>query len=967
MKKVHIIGGICVGAILVVTVSYFIFGQPNSPQQTTLFESVDEDTREDRPPSKDISESRSNSVLLTKSKEEDVIKPEVEEEKNVCSPCPSVEPKFLPPPVVEPKPDPPEVKKEVQPDQPTPKEDESGKPKWAMSSTTQLTFSGDAVREFPRDELKFRAFSSESVTRHKVDPWCEKWAVMTTIFEVSDAVRRQVKLRNWCLVVVFDKRSAKTYDTGWMVGEGNDAVVFLRPDDQVAMSNVFVDALPWNHFGRKNIGYLYAIMHGAKVIWDFDDDNALTFWIPGAAPPGAPSIDDAVPKNDEQTIEVLEPKDHNWPTYNPYPILGSPTLPSWPRGLPLDDIKVANCSDTPLHSIRIKGGSIAVLQSLAEYQPDVDAIFRLTMPIPFFFNKTKVDKHLMIPKGTLTPYNAQATLHFSAGFFGLFLPITVSGRVTDIWRSFIAQRLFWDTGLQFGFIARPLVVQDRNVHSNIGDLGSEWDLYVKGKPLMEFLESWEGKGRTMVERTEELWVALYERKYVEYHDIELVQLWLQTLIDVGYKFPDIVEKSYSSATYPAPPSGSTNTEEEHCSNTQHFKFWNSDRHDGSRIDMPSVLATLGHKVVLAGKKQNKSSYSYVFNRPGITVYNNLSDVIRRNDKPPRLTETMIKENFEYYKANPEIASTDIFMCSYPPSMCEIWMPFNKTLAIIPAHRYNLGRCSTKEWTRLTEHLKMLATMDNPKHVIGASSVYDQEYLRYYTGLDPLPLYSLTTMYTDNNPYNPTKDEILCVSRMGDAITATLLAEVTKYTIVDIYKHYSRYELSDLVAHRAIVYFPYASMSYKLSEFYGLGIPLFMPSPRFLRSIHNLGDDRSMLSRCSGNQDAVKNMKPDPRSTHPYNPNIDGGEDEYYWLQFSDFYQWPHITYFDDMRDLEQKLGKADFQNIHKLMIEEVERKKASVLNTWCKALKGVESGRKVPQDYNTAIQQLYGVPRLQVN
>jgi hypothetical protein len=26
-----------------------------------------------------------------------------------------------------------------------------------------------------------------------------------------------------------------------------------------------VKALPWNHFGRKNVGYLYAILHGARV------------------------------------------------------------------------------------------------------------------------------------------------------------------------------------------------------------------------------------------------------------------------------------------------------------------------------------------------------------------------------------------------------------------------------------------------------------------------------------------------------------------------------------------------------------------------------------------------------------------------------------------------------------------------------------------------------------------------------
>ena len=33
--------------------------------------------------------------------------------------------------------------------------------------------------------------------------------------------------------------------------------------------------LKWNHFGRKNIGYLYAIQQGASWVLDFDDDNCI--------------------------------------------------------------------------------------------------------------------------------------------------------------------------------------------------------------------------------------------------------------------------------------------------------------------------------------------------------------------------------------------------------------------------------------------------------------------------------------------------------------------------------------------------------------------------------------------------------------------------------------------------------------------------------------------------------------------
>jgi hypothetical protein len=60
-------------------------------------------------------------------------------------------------------------------------------------------------------------------------------------------------------------------------------IVFLSSDDQQSMGNDFVDSLPWRSFGRKNVGYLYAVARGAKVIWDFDDDNFLKFWIAGSA------------------------------------------------------------------------------------------------------------------------------------------------------------------------------------------------------------------------------------------------------------------------------------------------------------------------------------------------------------------------------------------------------------------------------------------------------------------------------------------------------------------------------------------------------------------------------------------------------------------------------------------------------------------------------------------------------------
>ena len=109
-------------------------------------------------------------------------------------------------------------------------------------------------------------------------------------------------LSGWCLVVVGDQfGQGENYTFPTTRGENN--AVFLSFEDQVARFQLLVmhfcvlqvlsmqlrmdlplsSSLPWRSFGRKNVGYLYAIANGAEIIWDFDDDNMLKFWIEGAA------------------------------------------------------------------------------------------------------------------------------------------------------------------------------------------------------------------------------------------------------------------------------------------------------------------------------------------------------------------------------------------------------------------------------------------------------------------------------------------------------------------------------------------------------------------------------------------------------------------------------------------------------------------------------------------------------------
>ena len=79
--------------------------------------------------------------------------------------------------------------------------------------------------------------------------------------------------------------------------------------------------------------------------------------------------------------------DPNMFAYNPYPTLGAPKLPSWPRGFPLNLVKVPMPEIEPVPPE--SKTKFAVLQSLADIEPDVDAIFRLTHETPFAFKRGK--------------------------------------------------------------------------------------------------------------------------------------------------------------------------------------------------------------------------------------------------------------------------------------------------------------------------------------------------------------------------------------------------------------------------------------------------------------------------------------------------------------------------------------------------------------------------------------------------
>ena len=112
---------------------------------------------------------------------------------------------------------------------------------------------------------------------------------------------------------------------------------------------------------------------------------------------------------------------------------------------------------------------------------------------------------------------------------------------------------------------------------------------------------------------------MYEREYIDLKDVELMQLWVQSLLDAGYEFPSLIP---TPATAPsnvvANRRDDTEVDDSNCKVSKSLTFWTSDLYMiGSRIDKPSLLSSLDQKVVLAGHKKQRSPYPFVLNMKGV--------------------------------------------------------------------------------------------------------------------------------------------------------------------------------------------------------------------------------------------------------------------------------------------------------------------------------------------------------------
>jgi len=310
-------------------------------------------------------------------------------------------------------------------------------------------------------------------------------AVLTTINEPSDCTRGLVtRLEGNELIVIGDEKTPE-YKL--------DGATFIHIDNQDGFR--LSKLLPRNTYCRKNIGYLMA-MKDNDLIYETDDDNT-------------PLVNWKIPKKTRGSRLVGGKRFVN--VYNYFT-----DEHVWPRGLPLE------YSEDNSEVLRDMVAFYPVQQGLVNGSPDVDAIWRLLYDYDFTFYEGRP----VSPSEYLwCPFNAQNTWWFKEAFPLMYLPFTCSFRMTDIWRSFIAQRILWGMGYRMLFFEAD-VIQVRNYHDYYDDFKQEIPGYLGNNKLQYTLENVVMSG-DVYEILYNCYDKLIEEGFFMEGEISLVERWIE--------------------------------------------------------------------------------------------------------------------------------------------------------------------------------------------------------------------------------------------------------------------------------------------------------------------------------------------------------------------------------------------------------------------------------------------------------
>lgn len=333
--------------------------------------------------------------------------------------------------------------------------------------------------------------------------------VITTIHEPTNgiqAIAKRQRQEGGSLFILGDRKTPVAWSC--------DGATFFSYSDQLSLPFAISRAVPPDSYTRKMLGYLLAFDSGVSWIRETDDDNCPYESFFNEAP--------------EKIVvrEILT--NDKW--VNVYSFFTERHI--WPRGFPLrlvEELRVARQLGA-----EVTPGNLLVFQGLADGDPDVDAVYRMTSADQSAITFSNCAP-IAIPRGSWTPFNSQATTWPRELLPLMYLPATCSFRMTDIWRSFIVQRLMPKLNASL-VITGPTVYQDRNEHDLMRDFRDEIEGYLGYERFVETLERTPTTGgfEALLCDLRRLYVALCDEGFFASEELLILDAWISDMVSRGF-------------------------------------------------------------------------------------------------------------------------------------------------------------------------------------------------------------------------------------------------------------------------------------------------------------------------------------------------------------------------------------------------------------------------------------------------
>ena len=355
----------------------------------------------------------------------------------------------------------------------------------------------------------------------------EKWIVFGVFNPPKLSLFNTLKiLDSWNMIIISCNESI---DREWKKFKLSDKIIFLSIKKQKKLNYEIIKYLSLNSYSRKNIGYLYAISHGAKEIYELDEDIII-------------SNSTSLTRNHSNLCYGIN---NYTKMINPYSYYGQNKI--WPKGFRINDIGkqynnkfyLINRNQTILKPL--------IIQGLINNIPDIDAILYQTK-VNGIINYTFYNNifPLFYFPGNYIPINSKNTIFFYEVFPFLFIPTSVNDDFSDILRGYILQRFAWGYNGIVMYSSSNIYLKN-NKCLNSSNFIKEKKLYYKLDSLLNTLNFKNSQNTNPLELFIDLMNNLSIKGFIKKRDLMICKIFLKDLLNLGYsnKYKFIKEINYN--------------------------------------------------------------------------------------------------------------------------------------------------------------------------------------------------------------------------------------------------------------------------------------------------------------------------------------------------------------------------------------------------------------------------------------